>query len=188
MSRTLAALDRLATLLLGVALLAIGAAMLIWHTGIIADMPNTISIPGLVSACDTAWWPWVTAASGVVLVLIGMGWLFSHHPAQRARQLTLSGSGQAGRLTADLGSLADAAAAELASHPALRSAKAKAIHDRGSLRIQLEATAASAESLAAAADAADQTANTIAAMIGDTVAVCTRLHVDTKRPAKRRLA
>jgi hypothetical protein len=188
MSRALTALDRLATLLLGLVLLAVGAGILIWHTGAIADTPTTITCPGLVTAAGTAWWPWATTASGVVLVLAGMRWLMSHGPAERTRELTLTGSSRAGRLTADLGSLADAAATNLARHPALRSAKAKAVLQRRTPSIHLDATAASADTLAEAARAVDDTATTAIAMIGDTVAVRTRLHVDTKWPGKRRLA
>lgn len=188
MTRAALALDRLAALLLGLALLAIGAGMLIWDSGLIAHTPTTITMPGLVTATRSAWWPWVTTAAGVVLVLAGMRWLQSHGRSERTRALTLTGSSAAGRLTADLKSVADAAAANLAAHPALRSAKARTVIERGAPSIQLEATAASADLLAEAARAADEIATTAAAMLGDTIAVRTRLHVDTKRPTKRRLA
>jgi hypothetical protein len=187
MSRAVTIVDRLAALLVGLALIAVGVGVLVWGTGLIADRHDVVTMPGLVTITDTAWWPWVTTGAGVVLVLGGMRWLMSHGPAQRVRQLTLPGSGRTGRLSADLGALANAAAANLNSHAAVRSAKGKALLDHGVPAIYLDATATSADTLADVTAAADDIATTTATVIGDMIAVRTRLHVDTKHRAPRRL-
>lgn len=188
MSRTVTAIDRLAALLIGLVLVALGAGMLVWRTGLIAHTPDTITLPGPVSACRSAWWPWETTTCGLALLIAGVFWLQSHRPSPPVRQLALTGSSRTGQLSADLKSLADTAAAVLARHPAVRSAKAKAVLDRGAPSIRLDATATSADVLVEAARAADEVATTATAMLGDTIAVRTRLHVDTKRPAERRVA
>lgn len=179
--------DRLGTLVLGLLLLAIGVGFLAWAV-VDIDNATVLTAPGLATAAGSAWWPWATAAAGVVFVPLGMRWLLSRGPAERPRPLTLPGSDRTGRLTADLTSLASAAADQLSSHPAVRSAKGSAIIDRGAPSIQLKATASSAETLAEAVHAADDIATTATGMLGDAIVVRTRLHVDTKRRAERRLA
>jgi hypothetical protein len=185
MSRTRTATDRLAVLLVGLALLAAGVGVLAWGAGLIADRHGAITMAGLVTATASGWWPWATSTAGVVCIVGGLRWLISHRPAPRIPALTLTGSSRAGRLTANLGSLADAAATNLASRPAVRSANGKAVLDRGSPSIHLDATAASADSLAEAAQNADDISATVAAMLATPISVRTRLHVGTKRPAKQ---
>ena len=189
MTGTATFIDRVAALVLGVLLLIVGAAMVIWTTHLIDGTPVYLTAPGLVSASSTAWWPWAVTASGVVLVLLGLRWLATHRPARRAGSYTLADSNLSeGYLSADLGSLADAAAAELREHPAIRSASGKAVIDRGKPSIHLDVTAAGADTLAHAAAAADEVAATTVGMLGDAIAVQTRLHVNTRKPNPRRLA
>lgn len=182
------ALDRIAALLLGLVLLALGAGMIIWTTHLIDGAPAYLTAPGLLTAAGTAWWPWATTGAGLLLVVLGLRWLLAHRPARRAGSLTLADSDLAqGCLSADLGSLATAAAAELQEHPAIRSARGKAVIDRGRPSIHLDVTAAGTDTLAHAAQAADQVAATATGMLGDAIAVQTRLHVHTGKPTPRRL-
>jgi hypothetical protein len=187
MRRFVTGVDRLGTLVLGLLLLAIGVGFLAWAV-VQTDNATVLTAPGLVTAAASDWWPWATAAAGVVLVLLGMRWLLSRGPAERPQPLTLPGSDRTGTLTADLKSLASAAADQLGRHPAVRSAKGSAIIDRGAPSIQLKATAFSAETLTAAVHAADDIATTATGMLGDAIVVRTRLHVDTTRRAERHLA
>ncbi|MBV9089677.1 MAG: alkaline shock response membrane anchor protein AmaP [Mycobacteriaceae bacterium] len=182
------AIDRVGALVLGLILLAVGAGLLLWAAVEAAGESIVLTAPWLRTAADSAWWSWATAAVGAVLVWLGMRWLLSHGPAERPREFTLTGSGRSGRLTADLGSLADAAAANLRSYPAVRSAKGSARVDRGTPSIYIDATAESADVLAEAAHAADEVAVTAAAMLGDTIPVRTHVHVDPKRPTARRVS
>jgi hypothetical protein len=189
MTGTATFLDRVAALVLGVFLLAVGAAMVIWTTHLIDGAPEYLTAPGLVFAAQTAWWPWAVTAAGILLVLLGLRWLATHRPARRARELTLADSNLSdGCLSADLGSLADAAAAELRERPAITSARGKAVIDRGKPSIHLDVTAAGTDTLAHAARAADEVAATTVGMLGDAIAVQTRLHVNTRKPNPRRLA
>ncbi|ULE31869.1 alkaline shock response membrane anchor protein AmaP [Mycobacterium sp. IDR2000157661] len=187
MRRFVTGVDRLGAFVLGLLLLAIGVGLLAWAV-VHFDNATVLTAPGLATAAASDWWPWATAAAGVVLVPLGMRWLLSRGLAEHAGPLTLPGSDRTGRLTVDLGSLASAAADQLNSHPAIRSAKGSAIVDRGAPSIQLKATAFSAETLASAVHAADDVATTATGMLGDAVVVRTRLHVDTKRRAQRRVA
>src|SRR5215217_2527641 len=117
-----------------------------------------------------------TLVLGLLLLAIGVGLLvWAVVQTDNATVLTAPG-------------LATAAADQLSSHPAVRSAKGSAIIDRGAPSIQLKATASSAETLAEAVHAADDIATTATGMLGDAIVVRTRLHVDTKRRAERRLA
>lgn len=105
MTGTATFIDRLAALILGLVLLVLGAAMIIWTTHLIDGTPVYLTAPGLVSASSTAWWPWAVTASGVVLVLLGLRWLATHRPARRAGSYTLADSNLSqGCLSADLGS------------------------------------------------------------------------------------
>jgi hypothetical protein len=180
--------DRVAALVLGVLLLALGAAMVIWTTHLIDGTPEYVTAPGLLFAADTAWWPWAVTAAGILLVLLGLRWLATHRPARRAGDLTLADSNLSeGCLSANLGSLAEAAAAELRERPAIKSASGKAVIDRGKPSIHLDVTAAGTDTLAHAAHAADEVAATAVGMLGDAIAVQTRLHVNTRKPTPRRL-
>lgn len=179
-------LDRLAALLLGLLLLALGAGMIIWTTHLIDGAPAYLTAPGLVTAAATAWWPWATTGAGLLLVVLGLRWLLAHRPARRAGNLTLADSDLSqGCLSADLGSLAAAAAGELHEHPAIRSARGKAVIDRGRPSLHLDVTAAGTDTLAHAAQAADQVAATATGMLGDALAVQTRLHVHTGKNPRR---
>ena len=189
MTRTATLVDRVAALVLGLLLLAVGAAMVIWATHLIDGTPVYLTAPGLVFAADTAWWPWAVTGAGVVLVLIGLRWLAAHRPARRAGDLTLADSNLSeGCLSANLSSLADAAAAELRQRPAIQSASGKAVIDRGKPSVHFDVTAAGTDTLAHAAHAADEVAATAVGMLGDAIAVQTRLHVNTRKPNPRRLA
>lgn len=186
MTRTATLIDRIASLLLGLFLLSLGAALVIWTTHLIDGTPVYVTTPGLLTAADTAWWPWATTAVGLLLILLGTRWLVAHRPARRAGVLSLPDStlGQ-GRLTANLRSLADAAATELRGHPAIGSASGKAVIDRGKPSLHLDATATGPDTLAHAAHAADEVAATATGMLGDAIAIQTRLHVATGKPHRR---
>lgn len=188
MTRTATVVDRAAALILGLLLATLGAAMIIWATHLIDGTPVYLTAPGLVFAADTAWWPWAVTGAGILLVTLGVRWLLAHRPARSAGDLILADSNLSeGCLSANLGSLADAAATELREHPAIRSASGKAVIDRGKPSIHLDVTAAGTDTLAHAAHAADDVAATAVGMLGDAIAVQTRLHVTTRKPNTRRL-
>lgn len=186
MTRAAVAWDRIAALLFGLALIAVGVGAVGWHSFLRHRVPDTINAHALATTTHQAWWPWAVAGAGVVLVLLGLRWLASHSPAAKAGMVPLSSSGEAGRATADLSAIAAAAAQRLEAHPSIHSAKAKAIDDRGRPTLAVTATATSVEDLAAAAAAADRVCCDAIAMLGDgSVATRTRIRVDGKQHGTR---
>lgn len=131
MTRTAVALDRLAALLIGVLLIVLGAGALVWNTDLFSDTPEAITAPAFTTATTEPWWGWAMAGAGVILLVVGLRWLLSHSPAQRAKTLRLDGTDRTGTLSADLGAVADGVAAALADIAGVQSAKGKAIIDRG---------------------------------------------------------
>lgn len=185
MSRSTLALDRIAVAVLGLLLIAIGAGALIWNTSLFAGIPETITAPGLALSTRSWWWPWAVTLAGIALVLLGLRWLAGHAMAARAHAMPLTGSGEGGALSADLSSVADAAARRLESDPNVYSAKGTAIVDRGRRIMDLTATAAAAD-VAAAAAAADQVCCEAVTMLADdTVATRTRIRVKTTERVRR---
>ena len=188
MSRTSTAVDRTATLLTGIILVAVGVGAIIWNTNWFNEIPESVTAPGLAISARSWWWPWAVTAAGVVLVLLGLRWLASHALARKAHTVPLAGSGENGTLTVDLGAIADAAAHRLELNPSVHSAKATATVDRGRRTLDITATATSVGDVAGAAVAADHVCCEAISMLGDdTVATRTRIRVDTKRHRGRRL-
>lgn len=182
MTRLAGALDRLAALVAGVALVGLGAALLLWNTDVVEQFPETVTAPGLVSATDMAWWPWALAGAGLVCALLAIRWLFSHTPASSAGTLRLADPEGLGRVSIDLGSLADAAAAHLAARPDVSSAKGKAVVERGVRTIELTVKARSVEDLAALVAAANEVSAELARSLEDSsVAVRSLLGLERGR-------
>lgn len=187
MTRLAATLDRLAALVFGLALIAIGAGVLVWNTYWIPGVPETITAPGLVAATGTDWWPWAVAGVGILLVLISLRWLFVHTPKSRVRGLPLS-TGGAGTISVDLGQVADAGARALQQSANAHAAKGKAVVDRGVRTIDLVVTAYSPATVKGLIETVDVVGDQIAGMLGDArVAVRTTVRVDG-RPRRGRVS
>jgi len=107
MRRGLIAFDRLAAFVIGVLLIAAGAAALAWRFAIIAG--DRVELDGLTDVPQQDWWPWATGAGGVLLVFLGLSWLVKHLPRRGTGQLNLTGSDETGRLTADANAAASTA-------------------------------------------------------------------------------
>jgi len=186
MTRSASTLDRLAALVFGLALIAVGVGLLVWNTNWIAGIPPMITAPGLVTAAGSGWWPWAVAAAGIVLVAIALRWLFTHTPKAKVKDLRLSG-GDAGSISVDLGEVADAAARVLAQSTQAHSAKGRAIIDRGTRTIDLAVTAHSPTTLSALIESIDSVNTQIAGMLGDpAIATRTSIHID-KHPRRDRV-
>ena len=188
MSRSCTTLDRIAALIVGLLFLAVGAALLIWNTNWLNGIPEAITAPGLVTVAGSAWWPWIVTLTGIALVLLGFRWLASHRLPVKARAVQLRGGGGSGVLSADLSAIAEAATRRLQADPSVRSAKAKAVVDRGHVTLDVTTTAASVADLPAAVAVADQVCCDAVTMLGDdTVATRTKVRVDTKGRHGRQL-
>ncbi|MGL5817902.1 MAG: hypothetical protein ACRCYR_10090 [Phycicoccus sp.] len=157
MRRRTVALDRVAVLLTGLLLLAVGVAGLVWWRGDLG-LSGPVDTTVVTDATEQPWWPWAVGAAGVLLVALGLRWLAAHLRSSRVGDLRLPGSGPQGRLTADVGPVARAAGESLAATPGVRSARGGVDRDRGRLVAHLRATIEPDADLAAVAAASDRVA------------------------------
>lgn len=139
MSRAVTALDRLLALLLGLVLIAVGAAAVAWQVGWLSWAPRNAVTPRTRTVIEQDWWPWATGAGGIVAVLLGLWWLAAHVPRRGLGQLRLPGSGAAGILRVNTSAVASAAADSLAATDGVQSASGRAFTDRGRPTIALTA-------------------------------------------------
>lgn len=163
-TRTVLAVDRLATLVLSLALLAGGAGAVWWWTGT-SGLPDTLGTTIVSDVTGAAWFPAAAAAAGVVLVLLGLRWLAAHVRRTTVASLHLRGSGRQGRLQVDTSRVAAAAAASYADTLGVRSARGRVLRDRGQLVVRISATIDRDADLALLAEQADRVATELAGVL-----------------------
>ena len=186
MTRLTTAADRVAALIVGVILVAVGAGALLWGTDLVPGMPQLITAPALVTALDTWWWRWAVAGAGLLCVAVALRWLLAHRPARKAAPILLHEEGDPGTVIVDPAAVAAAAAEALNQHPGVYSAKGKAITDRGVRIIELSVTTAHPEELATLIRAIDDTCANIAECTGDSpLATRAALHIKGGRELAR---
>lgn len=111
--RKLPAIDRVTTLLIGIALIAAGLALIDWRYRWVGSWTDSLSTPSALDVESSAWWPWAFAAAGVVLGLVGLFWLLAHAPQRGERVARLhDASDETGSIGVDYQSLASAVAAD----------------------------------------------------------------------------
>lgn len=180
MTRSAVAFDRVATLLVGLALLALGAGAVAWQRGELVG-GRSISFAAAVDATRTEWWPWASGGAGALLIVIGLRWLLTHRPARKASRVVLkTPAASLPPTTADAASVAHAAAVAIQRDPAVLKASGSATVERGRPTVTVSATVQARHGLRAGVHAADETAREVVVMLGDSVAVRTLLRVDTK--------
>ena len=186
MTRTASTLDRIAAALIGLLVIAVGAGALIWNTTLSSGFPDRITAAPLMSATSQPWWPWAVAGAGVLLVIIGVRWLLTHTPAAKTKPLPLHDADDRGTITVDLTAVVDAAAYALAQRPDVRSAKGKAVIDRGTRTLDLTVSVAAEENLSELTDAIDAVCADLARATGDpTLATRTTVRIaSTTRPTR----
>lgn len=172
MKRRTVAADRLGALLAAIILIGAGLSLLAWWSARMNWIPNSLGVlperlstAGVTDAISTPWWPWVGGAVGVLLALLGLRWLAGHVPDRGVRQLNLPGSADTGRLVADAGTVADAAALVLEAAPGVRSVRGTMHRERGQVVARLTATIEREADLALIARAADQVSADLAAVL-----------------------
>lgn len=154
MSRAVIVVDRVAAIVAGLVLIAVGLLTLAWWRGTMG-LSGRLSSPGLVRQTTQPWWPWVAGLLGLVLVILGLRWLVAHIPARGVSRFRLPGSGPQGRLTADAKSVAKVAAQVLEGSDGVRSARGAIERERGQIVARLTATIHPHADLHVVAHAAD---------------------------------
>lgn len=176
MTRSAVAFDRIAVFLTGLGIAAVGVLAIAWERGYFgAGAALRVTVRQALSA---SWWTWAVAAAGVVLIVLGLRWLATHRWPRKASRVALAGPGAG--LTADAASVAAAAADALEAESAVLKANGTATVDRGNPTVTLTATVPAHRGISVGIAAADRTAQTVGAMLGDTVAVRTVLRIATK--------
>lgn len=140
MSGATVMLDRVVTFLVGLALIAAAVLVIGWRYELFGWLPASVDSAPVLDLTEQGWWPWALGAAAVVLVLLGLRWLFGHLPGRRVSELRLPGSGAEGRLEVDAGSAVSAACASLQARHDFRAAKGDVRRDRGQLVIDIRAT------------------------------------------------
>ncbi|MGB3480632.1 MAG: hypothetical protein WBB07_00260 [Mycobacterium sp.] len=181
-------LDRLAVFVFGVVLLMPAAAVLLWRTDLIAEVPGTVTLEPLLGAAASPWWPWALGGAGAGLVVTAAAWLLLHVPRNRGVVLRARQPGDCGTITVDLAAVAAAAAAVLEGNREIRGAQGKAIEERRTRVIAFSVTVEHPGALAAVIDDIDATCSEIAGVTGDpSIAVRTMIELPKRSRTRRQL-
>ncbi|NNM46220.1 hypothetical protein [Knoellia koreensis] len=144
MSRATAALDRFASIVLGLLLIAAGAALLVWRLDTSQwfrdPLVGPLNLPVVADLPKQAWWPWATGLVGVLLALLVLRWIVGHRVTRGRSNRPLPGSAPNGRLVLDLGALAGTAADALAAQPGVEKAKGRILGPPHDGAVELTAT------------------------------------------------
>jgi len=154
-SRATHALDRAALVVVGLVLIAAGLALGWWWSGD-SLFPSTLRTAPARELIAMSWWGAASAIVGVLLVLLGLRWIFAHLDSQQVSRLHLSGSGSRGKLDVSAAKVASAAADALAATIGVRSAHGRVVRDRGQLVARLSALVEPECDLSLVAGRADQ--------------------------------
>ena len=188
MSRAVLALDRILTFLLGLLLLAAGAAAVAWWAGQLGrvwpTVPDTLSLGAASSAVGASWWPWAAGVAGAVAMLLGLRWLIAHVPRRNVGTLALPSNHGRGSLRIDPGAAATTAAQVLAESPGVRSAHGTMHHDRGELVASLSATIEPTADLTTVIDRAERVSAELGHVLGIDAARC-RVQLSVARRGRR---
>ena len=160
MSRATIAANRIVAFLVGLVLIGVGVAGVLWWQGTLTrwfpGVSNRLDTSPVTELTKQSWWPWAAGAAGVVLVLLGLRWLLGHLPSRGVSQLKLPGSTSSSKLVAQVRPVAAAAAEALQQTPGVRSAKGSLRKERGQLVARLNVTVEQQADLAGVASAAER--------------------------------
>ncbi|PRY13031.1 hypothetical protein [Kineococcus rhizosphaerae] len=140
MSRRVLGLDRVVAVLLGLVLLAGGAAAVVWAAGWLRQWwPGAPARLAVADVTKESWFAAAAAVAAVVLAVLALWWLLAHVPRRSVGTLSLPGSGPGGQSRLTASGPVDAAAEEFALTPGVRSASGRTISDRGELLVEFRA-------------------------------------------------
>ena len=166
MTSATATMDRIATVVVALALMTVGLLAIVWRLDQWLPLPSLLDTSSAVQLMEQGWWPFALAALGIVLALIGLRWLAAHLATSGVREVSLPGSGKSGHLTVDVKAAARGAADALADTPAVRQVRGKAVRQRGQLVVDLNATVDADAELTEIASSADRVSSELATVLG----------------------
>jgi hypothetical protein len=184
MSRSVLALDRVLTFLLGLVLLVAGAAAITWQTGQLTRVwpaaPDELRLGPAASATGAAWWPWAAGIAGVAAILLGLWWLLSHIPRRAVATVALPGADGRGSLRINPSAATTTAADMLEKVPGVRSARGTMQDRRGELVAIFRATLEPTADLGAVVAAVERTSAELGHVLGIPAARC-HIHLNVAR-------
>lgn len=167
MKRMTAGLERAAVLVVGLALVVVGAAAVAWQQDWIPGAVDRIDMSVVSDHTSAGWWPWAVGAAGLLLVIAGISWLTAHARRRTVTHVRLAGAGADGRLTVESSALVDAAAAAFDDVPGLRSRGGRVWRDGRDLVVDLRAAMSPGADLGEVTSAAERAAGTVHEYLGD---------------------
>ncbi len=187
MSRTTYAIDRVASFIVALVLIAAGVFAVLWRFDLWGRLPERTDLSAIFDVMAKGWWSWALSLAGILLVLLGLRWLFAHLPGRGVGELNLPGTGRNGRLRFNAKAAASAAADVLAQAPSVRSAQGTVRRDRGQLVVDLRTTVEPDADLEVVAAAADKVVADLASVM-DRHDIYGRVRVDVASGTQSRIA
>lgn len=166
MSRSTEMVDRLVTLVIAVVLIAAGVLGIVWRFDLWDQLLDRLDTTAAQDVTATDWWPWALGGVGILLILLGLRWLWAHMPTGGVGELNLPGTSSDGRLRFNAKSAAAAAATTLAETPSVHSARGNVRRDRGQMVVDLQVSMEPDADLAVVAEAADRAVADLATVMG----------------------
>lgn len=185
MSRRLSVLDRLAGLLLGLALVAVGLLAVDWQAGRVLDLPGTLRTGSVSDVVTSSWWPWAASVGGVLLALLGLAWLLAHLGRGREGTTRLSSGNETGDLVVDLASVASAAAARLEATAPVTDVRGTTRKVRGATVVELRGHVAAHADTTQVLDASAACIEEVAAALDEEVSCRVLLNAPRARRSDR---
>jgi len=186
--RSVLGLDRLAAFVVGLVLLALGVALVLWWGGWLAGLwpraPQELTLQTATDAFATSWWPGASLAAGVVLGLLALWWLLAHRPHRSTGPVRLTGSDGSGGLLLDGSAAVSTAADVLEDTPGVRSARGKLVRDRGALVAEVHAVVEPTADLERVVSGAEEALTDLADVLGRPD-IRGRVRLDVARDVRR---
>lgn len=135
MRRGVRAVNRVVAFVVGLALLVVGVAAVLWWAGVLGDVwtdaPWGLDPRRVQEVLVLPWFGGVATACGVLLAVLAVWWLVAHLGSPRVGTLTLPGSDASGRLSLDVGALASHVADQARRLPGVSGARSTMDLERG---------------------------------------------------------